>query len=103
MSTVYILGSRRIDTKKLEFGPGTICAGLPSSLAFGVAGQPRSNFLASTVTHTLGIQMAVSIIWTSFVGGPCMRDPMILGPYSLGTPDYWKLPNSPKVVLLIPF
>ena len=31
-----------------ENGPGTICAGVPSSLGFGVGGQSYSNFLASS-------------------------------------------------------
>ena len=35
--------------KKLEYGPRTIDAGLPSSSAFGVWGQSYSNFLASAV------------------------------------------------------
>ena len=41
------------DSKNLEYGPGTIHAGFPSSLAVGVGGQLYyklySNFLASTV------------------------------------------------------
>ena len=36
----------RVDSNKLEYGPGTIYAGCPSSLGFGVAGQTYSNFLA---------------------------------------------------------
>ena len=36
------------ETQKLEHGPGMICAAFPSSLGFGVGGQPYSNFLAST-------------------------------------------------------
>ena len=38
-----------VDSKKLEYGPGAIYAGFPSSLGFGVGGQSCSNFLASTV------------------------------------------------------
>ena len=38
-----------VDSKKLEYGPGTIYAGVPSSLGFGVGGQQYSNFLASTL------------------------------------------------------
>ena len=34
--------------QKLEYGIGTIYAGFPSSLGFGVGRQPYSNFLAST-------------------------------------------------------
>ena len=37
-----------VDSKKLELGPGTIYAGVPSSLGFGDGGQSSSNFLAST-------------------------------------------------------
>ena len=36
--------------RKLEYGPGTMQAGFPSSQAVGVGGQSYSNFLASTVT-----------------------------------------------------
>ena len=45
-----------VDSKKLEYGPGTIYAGVPSSLGFVVGGW--SNVLASTVS--LGLQMGVS-------------------------------------------
>ena len=38
-----------VDSKKLEYGPGTIYAGFPFFQAFGVEGQSYSNFLASTV------------------------------------------------------
>ena len=38
-----------VDWKKLEYGPGTICAAFSASLGFGVRGQSHSNFLASTV------------------------------------------------------
>ena len=37
-----------VDSKELEYGPGTIYAGCPSSLGFGVGGPSYSNFLAST-------------------------------------------------------
>ena len=33
-------------------GPGTICAGCPSSQGFGVGGQSYSNLLASIVVGT---------------------------------------------------
>ena len=39
----------RVDSKKMEYGPGTMYAAFPSSLGFRVAGQSYSNFLASTV------------------------------------------------------
>ena len=63
MSTYYGLGSSkygadpgqlspRVGSKKLEHGPRTTFAGLPSSLAFGVGGQSYSNFLASTLPPT---------------------------------------------------
>ena len=39
-----------VDSKQLEYGPGTICAGFPSSLGFGVWGQSYSNFLTFTVS-----------------------------------------------------
>ena len=39
-----------VDSKKLEYGPGTICAGFPSSLGFGLGGQSCSDFLACTVS-----------------------------------------------------
>ena len=39
-----------VNSKKLEYGPGTICAGYPSSLGFEVGGQSHSNFLAHTVS-----------------------------------------------------
>ena len=38
-----------MDSKKLEYGPGTMLAGVSSSPAVGVGGQSYSNFLASTV------------------------------------------------------
>ena len=38
-----------VDSKTLEYGPGTNYAGFPSSLCFGVGGPSYSNFLASTV------------------------------------------------------
>ena len=41
--------SSTVDSKELEYGPGTICAGFACSLGFGVGGQSYSNFLASTV------------------------------------------------------
>ena len=34
---------------KLDYGSGTIPAGVPSSLPFGVGGESNSNFLASAV------------------------------------------------------
>ena len=37
-----------IDCKKLEYVPGLIYVGFPSSEGFGVAGESYSNFLAST-------------------------------------------------------
>ena len=44
---MYILST--VDSTKLEYGPGMIDAGCPSSLGFGLRGQLYSNFLASTV------------------------------------------------------
>ena len=41
--------SATVDSQQLEYGPGRIYAGFPSSLGFGVGGQSYSNFLASTV------------------------------------------------------
>ena len=41
-----------VDSEKLEYGPETIYAALPSSQGFGVEGQLYSNFLASTVCST---------------------------------------------------
>ena len=37
------------DSKKLEYGPGTINACCPSSLWFAIGGQSISNVLVSTV------------------------------------------------------
>ena len=41
--------TRAVDSKRLECGPGTILAGIASSLGFGVGGQSYSSSLASTV------------------------------------------------------
>ena len=38
-----------VDSKKLEYGPRTKDAGLPSSVGFGVGGRSYFNFLACTV------------------------------------------------------
>ena len=38
-----------VDSKKLEYGPGTNYAGFPASPNFGVGGLAYLNFLASTV------------------------------------------------------
>ena len=38
-----------VDSKKLEYGPGTIYVGCASSRGFEVGGQSYSNFLASTL------------------------------------------------------
>ena len=38
-----------VDLKKLEYGPGTICGGFPSSLGLGARRQSYSNFVASGV------------------------------------------------------
>ena len=38
-----------VDSRKLEYGPGTIHAGFPSSPGVGARKQSYSNFLASTV------------------------------------------------------
>ena len=38
-----------VDSKKLEYGPGAIYAGFPSSLAFGVGGPSYSNLLVSSI------------------------------------------------------
>ena len=50
-----MLSRRTVDSKKLEYGPGTIYAGFPSSLGFGVGGQSYSKFPASTVVSPLDI------------------------------------------------
>ena len=36
-----------VGSRKLEYGSGTIYAGLPSSLGFGVGGRSSSNFPAN--------------------------------------------------------
>ena len=36
-------GSHAVHSNKLEYGPGTITAGFPSSLGFGVGGQSYSS------------------------------------------------------------
>ena len=46
---LHIIFWAAVDSEKLEYGPGTICADFPSSLGFGAGGQSYSNFLASTV------------------------------------------------------
>ena len=38
-----------LDSKKLEYGPGTIYGGVPCFLSFGIGGQSYANFLASPV------------------------------------------------------
>ena len=38
-----------VDSKTLEYGPGALHDGFPSSLSFGVGAQSNSNFLTSTV------------------------------------------------------
>ena len=43
------LKSCTVDSNKLEYAPGTMLAGFPSSQAFGVEGQSYFNFLVSTV------------------------------------------------------
>ena len=43
-----------VDSKKLEYEPGAIYAGVPSSQAFGVAAQSYPNFLASVVPGSPG-------------------------------------------------
>ena len=40
-----------VGSRKLEYGYAMICAGWPSSLDFGVAGQSYSNFLGSAACH----------------------------------------------------
>ena len=47
-----------VDSKMLEYGSGTIYAGFPSSLAFGVGEQSYSNFLASSVHEVQSIDTA---------------------------------------------
>ena len=47
MFRVYF-GPHTVDSNKLEHGPGTICAGFPSSQRFGVGGRSDFNFLAPT-------------------------------------------------------
>ena len=39
----------RVNSKRLQYGPGTICLGFASCLGFGVGGWSYSNFLASSV------------------------------------------------------
>ena len=50
-----------VDSKKLEYGSGTIYAGVPSSLGFGVRGLSYSNFLASTASHHLSFLAYLTI------------------------------------------
>ena len=44
-----LFGKATVVSKKLEYGPGTIYAGVPSSLCFAVGGQSYSSFLGSSV------------------------------------------------------
>ena len=44
-----VQSSMAVDSRKLEYAPGTIYAGFPSTFCFGFGGQPDSNFLASIV------------------------------------------------------
>ena len=50
-SLVLLVDTQRVvlDSEKLEHGPGRICAGCPSSLCSGVAGQSHPNPLESTL------------------------------------------------------
>ena len=45
-SAFVLYSDNAADFNKLEYGSGTICAGVPSSPGFGVGGQSYSNFLA---------------------------------------------------------
>ena len=44
----WAVWSPTVDSKKLEYGPGTSNADAPCSLGFGVGGRSYSTFLAST-------------------------------------------------------
>ena len=59
------------DSKKVDYGPRTIYAGVPSSQACGVGGQSYSNFLVSTVQ-----------VCFRFCGCPYKERPTIWGLYS---------------------
>ena len=48
-NTSITIAATTVVSVKLEYGPGTIQAGFPSSLGFEVGGQSYSNFLAATV------------------------------------------------------
>ena len=43
-----VWGPGAVDSKELEYAPGTIDVGVPSSLGFGVGGRSDFNFLTST-------------------------------------------------------
>ena len=56
---VYGISICTVGSKKLEYGPGTICAGCPSSPGFGVGGQSYSNFPAYTLGLSLNVHLEI--------------------------------------------
>ena len=52
----------------LEYGPRTICDGVPSCRGFGFAGQSHSNFLASTARVLANIFMYVNSKGAKWMG-----------------------------------
>ena len=50
-------GRCTVDSEKLEYGPGTTCSALSSSLGFGAGGKSYSNFLAATVNDKIGTRI----------------------------------------------
>ena len=55
----------RVDSRKLEYGPGTIWAGFPSCLGFGVGRESYSNSLAPTVSARFR-----RVLYGTGIGGP---------------------------------
>ena len=76
----YLLSpmSLRVGFRKLEYGPGTIWAGVRSSEAFGVGGQSYSNLLASTVGLWAFVLLAFGVLigtWNMhFLRGSSFQD-----------------------------
>ena len=52
-----------VDSKKLEYRPGAIYAGFPSSVGFRVGGQSYYNFLASTVITNMAQYIGFLLYW----------------------------------------
>ena len=66
-ATIVAVVMIRVGSKKFEYGPGTIFAGFPSSLGFGVGGQSYSNFLAAAAAQ-LRLLRLLSFIWRDHCG-----------------------------------